>query len=152
MDSGRANGSADRSGAADLESRFGQRAITAWELANGPGQLAKGCHIVVDRAQLIDIETMTQTLERVREAGGAVTLTGDPGGHGPVNWEAGAGTRSRCWRIGVPRTIGRNETMDQPESGARDVAGAGRWYRAFATPVESNPGFCPGRRSGLSPA
>ena len=83
--------SADRDGAEYLGSRFGQRAVTAWDVVNGPGQLAEGCTVVVDRSQLVDVETMTEVLLRVREAGGAAILTGDPGGHGSVTWGAGAG-------------------------------------------------------------
>ena len=83
--------SADRAGADDLKSRFGRQAVTARDVANGSGQFAKGGTLVVDRAQLIDVEMMTKILERVREAGGTTILTGDPGGHTSVTWGAGAG-------------------------------------------------------------
>ena len=83
--------SADRSGAAELESRFQLRTRSARDVANDPGDLPYDCTVVIDRAQLIDVETMTEILERVRDAFGTVVLTGDPAGHGPVTWGGGSG-------------------------------------------------------------
>ena len=83
--------SADRAGAADLHERLGVRAIVARELVEKPGALPRGCTVIIDRAQLLDTETLVDVLDAVREAGGYVVVSGDPGGHTPIVPGSGAG-------------------------------------------------------------